>query len=270
MEFIDTHCHIQQATPAKTDQDYVAKKWNDGGFDSPEPLISNAQKLGVRDFVCVGCTLDDSKLAIELATKNQYCVASIGIHPHEAKDHLDEEIQAEFAGLAINENVVAVGECGLDYFYEHSPRAEQIILLEFQLNLAKKHNLPVIFHVRQAFDDFWPIFDKYDGLRGVLHSYTDDKANMEKASSRGLYIGLNGIMSFTKDDFQLEMAKAVPLKKLLLETDAPFLTPKPYRGTICEPKHVVDTAKFLSILRGEPLEELAAATTLNAKELFGL
>jgi len=143
-------------------------------------------------------------------------------------------------------------------------------MLRFQLNLAQVHNLPVIFHVRDAFDDFFAILDDFKTIRGVIHSFTADTVTLDKCLNRGLYIGLNGIMTFTKDQNQLNAAKALPLNRLLLETDAPFLTPAPYRGTICQPKHVVVTAEFLAKLKGITLEEIAVATTQNAKRLFNL
>jgi TatD DNase family protein len=167
--------------------------------------------------------------------------------------------------------IVAVGETGLDFFYNHSPKDAQIEVLRFQIELALDHNLPLVFHVREAFDDFWPIFDSYGGkIRGVLHSFTDSQANLDKAIERGLSIGVNGIATFAKHEKQLDMYRAIPLKNLLLETDAPFLTPIPYRGNICEPYHVETTANFLHNLRGENLEELAEATTHNAEQLFGI
>jgi len=143
-------------------------------------------------------------------------------------------------------------------------------VLKFQLDLAQEFNLPLIFHIRDAFEDFWPIFDQYKGLKGVVHSFTANTKELEEVLARGLCVGLNGIMTFTKQANQLAAAKAVPLDKLLLETDAPFLTPAPFRGTICEPKHVRVTAEFLSHLRNESLEDIAAATTQNAAQLFKL
>jgi TatD DNase family protein len=166
--------------------------------------------------------------------------------------------------------VVAVGECGLDYYYEHSSKDDQIKVLKFQMALAEDAGLPLIFHVREAFDDFWPVFDEFKGLRGVLHSFTDSAENMRKGIERGLYIGVNGIATFAKDPAQLEVYKNVPLEKLLMETDAPFLTPAPYRGTINQPKHVGAVAGFMAELRGIDRAELARQTTANAIQLFGV
>jgi len=136
--------------------------------------------------------------------------------------------------------------------------------------LALEYNLPLIFHVREAFDDFWPVFDRHPGVQGVLHSFTDSADNLAKALERGLYIGVNGIATFTKNQVQTEVYKAIPLQKLVLETDAPFLTPTPYRGRVNEPKQVAVIADFLAKLRAEDRETLAAATTINARKLFGI
>jgi TatD DNase family protein len=182
----------------------------------------------------------------------------------------DGEALSAFKALAGQSKVVAIGECGLDYFYNHSPAEAQKELLHFQLALAQEYKLPVIFHVRDAFDDFWPIFDQYKGLKGVIHSFTADTAVLEQILARGLCIGINGIMTFTKNAAQLAAARAIPLDRLVLETDAPFLTPTPFRGTICEPKYVRVTAEFMSRLRNESLEDIATATTHNAAQLFKL
>ncbi len=270
MEFVDTHCHIHEASHERGGDKFMQEKWQEAGFSEPTTLIDNANAAGVTRMVCVGCTLKDSEMAIALANKSEHCWASIGIHPHEAKDHQGKTTQSNFAKLATHPRVIAVGECGLDYFYEHSPKKDQIKLLEFQLELAQKHNLPLIFHIREAFDDFWPVFDNFSGLQGVVHSFSAHSLELEQALSRGLYIGLNGIMTFTKDAKQLEAANHIPLDRLVLETDAPFLTPVPFRGKICEPKHIVVTAEFLAGMRGISLEDLAQATTNNAKELFKL
>ncbi len=143
-------------------------------------------------------------------------------------------------------------------------------MLQFQIELALVRNLPIIFHVREAFEDFWPIFDSYSGIRGVIHSFTDSADNLEKALERGLFIGVNGIATFLKDPQQLEVYRKIPLEKLVLETDAPFLTPTPYRGKINEPKHIGTIAEFMAGLHGVDREIMAAATTRNARTLFGI
>ncbi len=270
MQLIDTHCHIQSVGQL-TGERSTRELWAKADGLTAEMVIGSAVTAGVSKMICVGCDLDDSQLAIAFAAKHSACYASIGLHPHEASKMIQQDALPAFAALATNPRVVAVGECGLDYFYEHSPREQQIEILHFQLKLAAEHNLPVIFHIREAFDDFWPIFDSYEGkIRGVLHSYTDSSANLEHAIKRGLYIGVNGIATFAKQTEQLAMYKAIPLDRLLLETDAPFLTPVPFRGTINEPKQIETVAAFLAQLRGEDLQELANITTNNARALFAL
>lgn len=274
MNLVDTHCHIHESgqTTALTDggDDHTRQKWATAGNPSPVQLAEDAKQSGVTRLICVGCTLADSERAVAFAAKQPGCWASIGIHPHEAKQHNTTEIKKRFAQLASGRKIVAIGECGLDYFYNHSPRADQIELLQFQLQLARDSNLPVIFHVREAYDDFWPILAQFPGVNGVLHSFTDTMENMQKAVDRGLHIGVNGIATFSKNQEQLKVFMAIPLSKLLLETDAPYLTPTPVRGTINQPKNVTYITQFLAELRGEDEATLAAATTHNAIKLFGL
>lgn len=269
MQLFDTHCHIHEIMKPLTP---VHDKWVKGGITDVDTVIAAAQTEGVSRAICVGTTAPDSELAIECVSGRENFWASIGIHPHEAQDHLENPEKMElFASLATRDKVVAIGECGLDYFYNHSPREAQIEILKYQLGLAQKHNFPVIFHVRDAFEDFWPIFDQFTGLRGVIHSFSSTRHDLDEILARkGLYVGLNGITTFTKQQEQLEAAKAVPLQRLLLETDAPFLTPAPYRGKICEVKHVKVTAAFLAALRGETLERVADITTENARTLFNV
>ena len=270
MEFVDTHCHIQSAGLSEGERT-TRELWAKAPELTPDQIVANAAAAGVKRLICVGCDLADSRLAVDFVQQRPGCYASIGIHPHEARTFAGQTDKLnEFAALAERPKVVAVGECGLDYYYEHSPKADQQAVLRYQIELALKHDLPLIFHVREAFDDFWPIFDGYQGIRGVLHSYTDDQNNLDKAMERGLYIGVNGIATFANDPAQLAVYKSIPLQKLLLETDAPFLTPTPYRGSINQPKQVERIAGFLSDLRQETQEELAAATTLSARQLFGI
>jgi TatD DNase family protein len=255
MQLIDTHCHIH---------------FPDYGLDANE-VIKRAKADDVTGMICVGCTLEDSGLGVDFARSRPGVWPAIGLHPHEAHHYVaDESAKRLFRQLAQDESVIAIGECGLDYYYNHSPKAAQIQMLEFQIDVALRRDVPLIFHVREAFDDFLPILDNFSGVRGVVHSFTAGTKVMDKLVERGLHIGLNGIMTFTKDEAQITMAKSVPSGIMLLETDAPFLTPEPYRGKMCEPRHVVETARFLSTLRNEPLEELAAYTTNNAKTLFSL
>jgi len=270
-DLFDTHCHIHEAWRSVNGSDATAKLWAKAGNPDADDIIARALEDDVQSMVCVGTTLPDSKMGIAFVSNREHVWASIGLHPHEAKDYANYPAKLqEFAALVTRAKVVAVGECGLDYFYNHSSKQDQEKMLRFQIELALTHNLPMIFHVREAFDDFWPIFDSYQGIRGVIHSFSADEQEVGRIVERGLHVGLNGIMTFTKHVKQLEAAKTVPLESLLLETDAPFLTPQGYRGNICEPKHVRLTAHFLSELRGESLETLATATTHNAKKLFGL
>lgn len=264
IEFVDTHCHVH---------------FPDYQLD-PDEVRKAAAKEGVKRLICVGCTLSDSAGAVEYAASHDDVWATIGLHPHEANRYVhDHKKLQQFRNLVSSPKVVAIGETGLDYYYEHSPREAQKKLLRFQLDLAAEHDLPLVFHIRDAqhqdvagsaYQDFWQIFDEYKGLRGVVHSFSATEKELAEILKRGLYVGLNGIMTFTRDSGQLAAAKAVPLDKLLLETDAPFLTPVPFRGKICEPRHVKVTAEFLSDLRGETLKELATATTRNARKLFSI
>jgi len=268
MQLVDTHCHIQSIGLQQGERT-THELWAKALERSPDDVIAEAVADGVSTMLCVGCDLPDSQLAVDFVQNHPECHASIGIHPHEAKDYVGQKALLDaFAGLVDRPGVVAVGECGLDYYYGHSPQKDQEKVLRYQIELALEHDLPLIFHVRDAFDDFWPIFESYQGIRGVLHSFTDTVENLERAVSHGLYIGVNGIATFAREDEKRVMYRTIPQRLLLLETDAPFLTPVPFRGSINEPKYTRLVAEFLSELRGEDLEELAAATTTNSKTLF--
>lgn len=247
---VDTHCHIQEA-----------------GY----PLdvgdsMNRAHHAGVSKLICVGTNNTTSKEAVHFAKNHENVWASVGIHPHDSKEGWGSISSL----LEATGSIIAVGEIGLDYFYTHSSREVQIQAFEAQLQLAVDHGLPVIFHVREAFDDFWPIFDNFRGLRGVLHSFTDNAENLEEALKRGLFIGLNGISTFTKDDSQKQVFDSIPLDNLLFETDAPFLTPAPHRGTVNEPAYVRVIATYHAERRRISLDEIAACTTRNATSLFAI
>jgi TatD DNase family protein len=255
MQFIDTHCHLHF-------KDYLP---------DVEQVVEDAHAHKVNKMICVGVSIDDSQKAVDFASKHENIWASIGAHPHDGADFLDQPDAIELLNkLSKNEKVVAIGEIGLDYFHENTPRQKQIDVLSKQLEWGAKTGLPFVFHVRDAWEDFWKIIDAYPNIKGVVHCFSAHESQLDEILKRGFYVGLNGIMTFTKDERQLEAAKKVPLNKMLLETDAPFLTPKPHRGQRCEPKHVVNTAEFLANLRSEKLEDLASATTKNAEELFGI
>jgi len=246
---IDTHCHIHESYELPLDE-----------------VLLRASEAGVDEYICVGTSEESSRLAIAFAEEHPEAYAAIGVHPHDTKDGYSAI--NNLAGTS--SKIVAVGEVGLDYFYTHSPREVQMEALEAQIQVALAYNLPMIFHVREAFDDFWPIFDKYPGIRGELHSFTDSSENLQKALKRGLYIGVNGISTFTKDEVQKKTFDSIPLDRLLLETDAPFLTPAPLRGKVNEPAYVKLVAEYHADRRGISLEEISDATTANARTLFQL
>ncbi len=254
MELVDTHCHLQ--------------------FDKLAGDINNVMKAAadarVTRMICVGTSVDDSRTAVEYAAKYDNVWAAVGAHPHDGKHFDYQNDPPKLETLAAKPRVVAFGEIGLDFYKDYSPRDEQEKLFRRQLEIGLAASLPIIFHVRDAWKDFWRIIDDYGDIKGVVHSFSSGRKQADKILERGLYIGLNGIMTFTKDQAQLEAAKNLPLDVLLLETDAPFLTPEPYRSDICEPKHVAVTAGFLAELRGQSVEELSKATTDNAVRLFGL
>jgi TatD DNase family protein len=246
----DTHCHIHESNYPLPVND----------------VLQRAKDAGVNNLICVGTNVESSEQAIEFASKNEGVYASVGIHPHDTSSDSVSDLSRVTKG-----EFVAVGEIGLDYYYNHSPREIQIKAFEQQIELALKHDLPIIFHVRDAFDDFWPIIDNFgDRVRGVLHSFTDTANNAKEGMKRGYFIGVNGISVFSKDAKQQQMFAELPLEKLLLETDAPFLTPPPFRGKVNEPAFLGRIAEHHATIRQVSVEKVAQATTNNAKELFQL
>ncbi|MBW3538593.1 TatD family hydrolase, partial [Candidatus Parcubacteria bacterium] len=201
---VDTHAHIHF--------DQYADRLDD--------VLQNAQANGVEAMVCVGVDEHDSAKAVALAQKLPNLYATVGLHPHDAAkgqpalDRIAELARANLltphSSLPTARSVVAIGECGLDYFKQYSPRADQERALRFQIELALELGLPMVWHVRDAFDDFFRTVDEYQGLRGIVHCFTGNRTNMERAVERGFYVAFNGIMTFTKDQSQLEAAKACP------------------------------------------------------------
>jgi len=257
---VDTHCHIHES-------DYPLDK---------NEVIERASQVGVKQVICVGTDTNDSRLAVELAGKHREVFASIGVHPHYADKGLDEFVKF-VKSVETNKKIVAIGEIGLDYHYQNEPsHNDQIKILKQQIELALDYDLPIIFHVREAYDDFWKVLDEFKDndrqIRGVLHSFTDNIENLNEGLERGFYISINGISTFTHDHAQKEMFDSIPLGKLLLETDAPSLTPYPLRGKIKEnePAFVREIAEFTGKTRHVSVEEIADITTSNAHRLFDI
>lgn len=259
---VDTHAHIH---------------FDD--YDNVGQLLANAKAAGATRIVTVGTDVESSKRAIELVNKPDYTAnktgvelfASVGLHPHYAKlgakTYDDLKVLVEETDLAATK-VVAIGECGLDYYHNHSSKDDQMRALKLQIELALEYNLPLIFHVRDAFDDFFSIIKDYPKIRGVIHSFTGSNKEVEMGVRHGLMFGLNGIITFIKNDWQLEAAKMIPDTQLLLETDCPFLAPAPNRGQVNEPANIHIIAEFLAALREQELTTLAQYTAQNAKQLF--
>lgn len=253
MKLIDTHCHIH-------DKQY---EWSDD-------VVKNAKKADVWQIITAGTDVADSRAALGFAAKYDNVFATVGVYPNvKTRENITEleKIIVQSSGTA---KLVGLGDIGLDYHYKPFDRDYQIKLFENQLNLAVKYNLPISFHVREAYDDFWPIYDNFKHLRGTLHCYTDNVANLEKALSRGLYISVNGILTFNKSPELEKVFDMIPIKNLLLETDAPYLTPSSFRAKLNEPAYVVEVARSLADRCGCEITEIADMTMSNATMLFSL
>lgn len=250
---IDSHCHVHD--------DSYGFHWGD--------VVAGCKEASVGQMICIGTDAQNSQAAVDFARDKAGVYVAIGLHPHEAARIGEDDFEL-LTVLSAEEKVVAIGECGLDYYYNHSTPAEQRAVLEFQLALARQAGKPCVFHVREAFDDFWPVYEEYRDITGVIHSFSGTESDMKAILERNLYVGLNGIMLFSKDPAHRRIAAELPLEKLLLETDAPYLTPPPLRGTMNEPANVRLVAAYLAGLREIPVDTLIEATTSNARKLFRL
>lgn len=250
---IDTHCHL----------DMIAAD-NDIGL-----TVSQAAASGVTPIITVGIDLTSSKKAIQMAGQFDSVYATVGIHPHNVQG-LTDDTYAELEKFCRAPKVVAYGEIGLDYVKQYAPRRTQREHYARQVDLARKMKLPLVIHDREAHDDIIDILERkapFDA-GGVMHCFSGDWHFARKLLSLGFLISLPGVVTFKKATIMQEVARKTPLDKLLLETDAPFLTPEPWRGKKNIPVYVLHTAQKIADLRGITLEELARATTENARKIF--
>lgn len=246
MLLIDSHCHIH-------DKEY--------DFDAKE-IISRAKDASVGKIVVIGTSLEDNVVAKNFAAEHENIYWSYGYHPAEFTNNAVLPTIDHIKELS-DSKLVSIGEIGLDYHYEPYDKVRQIKLFEIMLELAVTQGLPINFHVREAFEDFWPIVDNAGIKKAVLHSFSDNKENLEKGINRGFYVGVNGLATFAPIPLP-------PLENMIFETDAPYLTPKPFRGKINEPSYVKNIAEWVAEELKMSLESVADQTTQNASKLFNL
>ncbi len=255
MPVIDSHAHV--STP----------KFDEERAD----VLARAREAGLVGIVDVGCDLESSRASVALAAADPMVWAVVGVHPHEAK-HWDDETPERLRELSRQERVVAIGEMGLDFHYNLSPPDTQRSVFREQLALAVELDLPAVLHIREAYDEALGILDELKGpkLRGVAHCFTGNASQATGFVERGFCVSFTGVVTFKKAQDVQEAAKAVPLDRLLVETDCPYMSPVPMRGKRCEPSYVVHTARAIAKLRGVPEAVVFEAVTANAKRLFGL
>lgn len=238
---VDSHCHLHD------------RKFFTAG--EAEECLSRAREAGVEKIICIGTSHEDSLAAREFASSHDNVYWTYGIHPESASSHR----QAEYD---LAELPIAIGEVGLDYHYEGYDREGQIRLFEEMLQLAVDNDLPVSFHVREAFADFFPVIENFPSVRGVVHSFTDSKKVLKRIlNETEFYIGVNGLATYST-------LPLPPLERILLETDAPFLAPVPHRRERNEPAYIADIAKWLAKRLGISEEQVAQVTTKNVTGLF--
>ena len=254
MRLIDSHCHLNYP----------------GLAERQEEVLANARARGIAGFLNISTRQKEWGEVVAAAERNDDVWATIGVHPHEADAHPDLGAAA-LVEAAAHPRVIAIGECGLDYYYDKSDRAAQRERFQAHIEAARATGLPLVVHTRDAEDDTAGMLTREvgkGGVTGVLHCFTGSAQLARKALDLGFYISISGIVTFKNARDLQETAKTIPQDRLLVETDSPFLAPVPNRGKTCEPAFVADTAAFLSDLRDEPLDELAEATTANFFKLF--
>jgi TatD DNase family protein len=254
IDLIDSHCHINF----------------DPLGDEVEQVIQRAHEKGVNRMICVSVNLEDYPQVLDLATRYDNVYASVGVHPNEQEGR-DPEVD-ELVKLAADEHVVAIGETGLDYFRTEEKMDWQHNRFRRHIEAAKQSKKPLIIHTRDSSKDTLQLM-KAEGARdagGVMHCFVEDWVTAKQAMDQDFYISFSGIVTFKSATELQEVAKKVPLDRMLVETDSPYLAPVPYRGKTNEPGYTRHVAEFIAQLRGMELEELAAATTANSERLFSL
>jgi TatD DNase family protein len=252
---IDSHAHL-----------------DDPRFDSDrDAALQRAWDAGIRTILTIGngSGPDQMGCGISIAAAHDWIYTSVGVHPHDASK-VEERHYAQMKESSKHEKVIAIGETGLDYFYDNSPRDVQREVFRNQLAVAKKLDLPVIVHTRDADSDTEEILKQAAPIRGVIHCFTSGDKLAQCALELGFFISFSGIVTFPNAKALAEIARRVPADRILLETDCPYLAPVPHRGKRNEPSFVADTARFVATLRGIALDELAAQTAANFHRLFGV
>ncbi len=243
--------------------------YDDSRFDDDrDELLSSLPSKGVSHIVNCGCDLKSSKTTLTLAKKYGFIYAAIGVHAHEAEEATEEDLQ-EIEKLYENKRVVAVGEIGLDYHYDFSPRERQLEVFERQLILANRLGLPVIVHDREAHEDTMNLLKKHKP-QGVVHCFSGSAEMAKEIVKLGMYIGLGGAVTFKNAKKPVEVAEYLPLDRLLLETDAPYMTPVPFRGQRCDSAHIAYTAEKIAEIKKIDVQELIDICNENSKRLFGI
>lgn len=251
--FIDTHCHLDFP---EFDQDRGE-------------LIRRANKEGIDYIINIGSSLKGSKDSVMLAAKYDSVYASVGLHPHEA-DTSNSDIELQLADLAKKNKVVAIGEIGLDYFKNYSKPENQRPLFIRLLKLAKDLNLPIVIHCRQAEEDVLNILKETMPIRGVVHCFSGDQNFLKNCLDLGFFISFTCNVTYKKAQNLRDIVKIMPLDRLMLETDAPYLSPEGFRGKRNDPTYVKLLATKIAEIKGISLEEIARVTSDNAKGFFGL
>jgi TatD DNase family protein len=265
---IDTHCHLSYPGLFENVGQVIARAAVPAGGSGGGG--EGGGSVPVSRFITIGTHMDDHNKALSIARDHPAVFAALGIHPHHAGE-TEDGYEAFLENRLRNEpKVVALGECGLDYHYDYAPRLLQKGVFMNQLEIARRVGLPVVLHVREAHADAVELMRSFPELRFVVHCFTGTPAECEAWLGLGAYIGITGIVTYKNAGDVQAAAKMVPAERLLLETDAPYLSPEPVRKIRTnEPAHVVHTARFVAGVRGVTVEELARQTTANAARLFG-